>query len=164
MTFSARLALSILLVLIAPAAQARDALGQFEGWGAFRDPRPLRCFAIAAPARGGRGAWKPFASVATWPGLRVRGQVHVRLRNAKRPDTPVYLTVGEQRFLLASGGADAWAPDARTDAAIVAAMRGGSSMSVEALDLRGRPFADTYRLRGAATAIDAAALGCAGVG
>ena len=36
----------------------------------------------------------------------------------------------------------------RADAAIVTAMRGGSSMSVEAIDLRGRPFADTYRLRG----------------
>ena len=156
--------LTILLALLPAAAHARDPLGVFEGWGAFRDARPPRCFAIAAPARSGRGAWKPFAAIATWPALRVRGQVHVRLRSEKRRDTPVWLTIGEQRFLLASGGADAWAPDGRTDAAIVAAMRGGSSMSVEALDLRGRPFADTYRLRGAATAIDAAALGCASLG
>jgi hypothetical protein len=34
-------------------------------------------------------------------------------------------------------------------------------MSVQTRDARGRGFADTYALRGAATAIDAAALGCA---
>jgi hypothetical protein len=34
-------------------------------------------------------------------------------------------------------------------------------MSVEAVGARGRPFADVYALPGAATAIDAAALGCA---
>lgn len=164
MPFRARMLLPFLLAVLSAGAHARDTLGQYEGWGAFRDARPPRCFAIAAPARSGRGTWKPFAAIATWPALGVRGQLHVRLRQAKRANTPVYLTIGEQRFLLASGGADAWAPDARGDAAIVAAMRGGSSMSVEALDLRGRPFADTYRLRGAATAIDAAALGCARLG
>ena len=166
MGFRTRLLLPILLAMLpAGAAVARDPLGVFEGWGAFRDARPYRCFAIAEPARSGRrGAWRPFASVATWPGLGVRGQLHVRLRVVKRPETPVRLTIGDQRFLLASGKAEAWAPDARVDAAIVAAMRGAPSMSVEALDERGRPFVDTYRLRGAATAIDAAALGCAGLG
>ena len=39
-------------------------------------------------------------------------------------------------------------------------MRGGRSMSVEAVAPHGRPFADVYALAGAATAIDAAALGC----
>ncbi|WP_231639035.1 hypothetical protein [Sphingomonas profundi] len=153
--------LAAMLCTLPAVAAARDPLGVFEGWGAFRDARPLRCFAIAEPARRGRrGDWRPFAAVSAWPTLRVRGQLHVRLSAAKRAGTPVYLTIGERRFLLASGKAEAWAPDAPGDAAIVAAMRGASSMSLEAIDLAGRPFADTYRLRGAASAIDAAALGC----
>ena len=49
----------------------------------------------------------------------------------------------------------------RMDAAIVAAMRSAPSMSVESGTATGGAIADTYRLRGAATAIDAAALGCA---
>jgi len=73
----------------------------------------------------------------------------------------VTLSIGERRFQLVGGASDAWAPDARTDAAIVAAIRSARSMSVESVDAQGRPFADTYALRGAATAIDAAALGCA---
>ena len=67
---------------------------------------------------------------------------------------------GERRFTLAANTADAWAADAPSDRAIVAAMRGSRSMSVEAVGEGGRPFADTYALAGAATAIDAAALGC----
>ena len=56
---------------------------------------------------------------------------------------------------------DAWAADARGDATIIAAMRSASSMSIQTRDAQGRAFADAYALRGAATAIDAAALGCA---
>lgn len=144
------------------AGAAREPIGLFEGWGAFRDDRPRRCFAIAEPARhDGGGRWRPFASVAYWPAARVRGQLHIRLRAMKQRGAPVFLTIGEQRFQLVAGGADAWAPDARVDAAIIGTMRSGSSMSVETRASGGRPFADVYRLRGAATAIDAAALGCA---
>ena len=71
------------------------------------------------------------------------------------------LSVGDRRFALVAGQGDAWAQDPRADAAIIAAMRSASSMSVQTRGANGRGFADTYRLRGAATAIDAAALGCA---
>ena len=70
------------------------------------------------------------------------------------------LSIGERRFELVAGDTDAWSPDARTDAAVVSAIREGRSMSVETVSAAGQPFADTYALKGAATAIDAAALGC----
>ncbi len=164
--FARPLLLFSLAASVPGGAIAHDALGVFEGWGAYRDARPYRCFAIAEPARGGRdkAAWRPFAAVATWPGRDARGQLNIRLRKVKKPGSPVYLSIADSRILLASGGADAWAADARADAAIVTAMRGAPSMSVAAIDLRGRPFVDTYRLQGAATAIDAAALGCARAG
>ena len=148
------------LLLAAPAA-ARDSLGVFDSWGAFTDAAPARCFAIAQPVRSGGGArWRPFASIATWPGQGARNQLHIRLSRERDPRAHVTLSVGERRFELVAGRADAWAPDARTDAAVVAAIRSGRSMSVETVSRTGGPFADTYALRGAATAIDAASLGC----
>ena len=78
-----------------------------------------------------------------------------------RVGAPVTLIVGERRFSLVSGGADAWAADARADAAVVAAIRSARSMSVASVAATGGGFAETYVLKGAATAIDAAALGCA---
>jgi hypothetical protein len=47
------------------------------------------------------------------------------------------------------------------DLAIVAAMRSATSLSVESIGKDGRSIVDAYTLRGAPSAIDAAALGCA---
>ncbi|MFM2100445.1 MAG: hypothetical protein RLZZ366_1984 [Pseudomonadota bacterium] len=157
-----RLALACLLV--AGTAQARDSLGTFEGWGAFRDAKPYRCFAIAEPSNGSGGTWRPFASIANWPSVGVRGQVHVRLSREMRSGAKVTLTVDNRRAVMIGSGADVWAPDARVDAAIVSAIRSGRSMSIETVAATGGGFADAYTLKGAATAIDAAALGCARAG
>ena len=164
-TTPSALASLLLLLLVATPAMGRDSLGIFESWGAFRDPGASqsgpRCYAIAQPvARRGQQS-KGFASVGTWPRNHVRGQLHVRLSRALGGKAPVILTVGERRFTLVAGQMDAWAADARGDAQIIAAMRSASSMSVASVGADGRGFADSYALRGAATAIDAAALGCA---
>ncbi|URW75693.1 hypothetical protein M9980_00185 [Sphingomonas donggukensis] len=152
--------MSVLLALaIQAAADGRQSLGVFQRWGAFRDAAPVRCFAIAEPLGRRTGA---FASVATWGRGGARNQLHLRLSRAHAATARVTLSIGERRFELVAGAQDAWSPDAATDHAIVAAMRGGRSMSVESLSDRGTPFADTYALTGAATAIDAAAVGCAG--
>ena len=156
-----RLPVAIATVALAAApATARDTIGVYQRWGAVRDAAPARCYAIARPAvAGGRsGGW---ASVATWPGRGLRSSLHIRLSRTRDRSAPVTLTVGERRFDLAANGLDAWAADAPSDRAIVAALRAGRSMSVEAVGAGGRPFADVYLLAGAATAIDAAALACA---
>ncbi|MCE7796819.1 hypothetical protein LWE61_09640 [Sphingobium sufflavum] len=152
---------AVLATAMAGGTQARDSLGVFESWGAFRDPQTPRCFAIAQPARvGTEGRWSPFAAIGYWPRANVRGQVHIRLSREIAARSTLSLTIGERRFALTGGGADAWAPNRQVDAAIVAAMRSATSMSIAAQARTGAGFADTYRLRGAATAIDAAALGC----
>ena len=154
-----------LMLTAAPAvafAAAPTALGIFDGWGAFRDPATPRCYAIASPsATIGRPQIKAYTSVGYWPKSRVRGQFYVRLSKARAPDRELRLTIGSRRFILTGNGMHGWASDARMDAAIVAAMRSAPSMSVESRATTGGAIADTYRLRGAATAIDAAALGCA---
>lgn len=155
-------ALLALALALAAQADGRQLIGVFERWGAFRDAAPRRCYAIAQPmARRDAAAWPAFASVAAWPGRGIRHQLHLRLSRTRAASARVTLSIGERRFELVAGAADAWSPDTATDAAIVAAMRGGRSMSVETLGADGAPFADTYRLSGAATAIDAAAVACA---
>lgn len=161
--FMVRATALVLLVAVPlpSAAGARTSLGTFERWGAFRDERPVRCFAIAEPVRRARGDWPAFAAIATWPGTGVRGQLHIRLPRVAQGGAPVRLTIGARQFALVGGGADAWAPDARADAAIAAAMRSALTMRVEARAVTGALLSQTYVLKGAATAMDAAALGCA---
>ena len=156
--------LAAVMPIASAHAEGRMAIAIFRDWGAFRDGpagAPTRCYAIAEPPKGaasaGHGA---FASVASWPARRVRGQIAIRLSRAAHAGTPVTLTVGDRSFALLSRDTDAWAHDRRQDALIVSAMRSGSSMSISGVDRAGHPFADVYRLRGAASAIDAAALAC----
>jgi hypothetical protein len=73
----------------------------------------------------------------------------------------VLIRIDGRSFQLRGGGRDAWAPDARADIEIQAAMRNGIELAVETRSTDGRLVRDLYRLRGAATAMDAAAIACA---
>ncbi|MDR6834651.1 MULTISPECIES: hypothetical protein [unclassified Sphingopyxis] len=159
-----RASLFLMLAAMPAAALAAGptALGIFDGWGAFRNPATPRCYALAAPsATIGTPQIKAYASVGYWPKARIRGQFYVRLSKARAPGRDLRLTIGSRRFILTGNGAHGWASDPRMDAAIIGAMRSAPSMSVASSTASGGAIADTYRLRGAATAIDAAALGCA---
>ncbi|MEO0462174.1 MAG: hypothetical protein AAF127_03530 [Pseudomonadota bacterium] len=155
----AKLVLALALLSTASALSAKDSLGVYSSWAAFRDPGTPnyagRCYAIAKPHR----AADAFASVGTWPGEGVRGQVHVRLSREARS---AQLTIGGTRFELVAMGRDAWAADAGRDAAILAAMRSAETMRVTGRTAGGGLFSDRYSLEGAATAMDAAVVGCAG--
>jgi hypothetical protein len=150
-------------LLVAAPAMARDSLGIWNSWGAFSDAGVPRCYAIAMADKveGRMNEMQPYFTVGNWPRRGARGEVHVRLSRKIGPGATVSLSVGGQRFALVAGAADAWAADQRMDAAVVAAMRSASSMSVTARSDTGRTFTDTYTLAGAASAMDAALLGCA---
>lgn len=165
MRLARSLAYLILSALIAAPAMARESLGMFGTWGAFSDaqaPGGPRCYAIAmaAPSTLKRD-YQPYATVGTWPRQQVRGQVHFRLSRKLMPNAPITLIMSGQRYALVGGGGDAWAADKRMDAAIVAAMRSAGEMTVSARGADGRGFTNTWSLDGAATAMDAAAVGCA---
>ncbi len=147
---------------LAVPASAKDPLGIYNDWGAFRDDGIPRCYAIAKAAPSTRQRdHSPFASVATWPARKIRGQLHLRLSRNVSSGEAITLTVGDKSFTLTGSGGDAWAKDKRMDAQIVAAMRSARQMVVKATDSRGRRFSNTYKLAGSATAMDAATLGCA---
>lgn len=152
------------LLLAAPLA-ARQSLGVFEDWAAFRDPPARgtteRCYAIASSAAAEGRTTRPFASVGFWPDQGVRGQFYMKLSRPPGRGAPVTLTVGRRNFTLQVRGDEAWAKDRTMDAAILAAMRASRSMRARARDADGKRFADSYELAGAATAIDAATLACA---
>ena len=88
------------------------------------------------------------------------GEFHVQLSRVPRGDATVMLNVGSQPFLLATRGGWAWSRGPAQAEAIIAALRGGTTMSVASRDAAGVRFSDPYLLDGAPTAIDAAAARC----
>ena len=141
-----------------PAAAQQGSLGVFGVWGAFQDAS--RCYAIARPVEAGARGTEPFASVGYWRPQGPRGQVHLRLSAEKRQESAVLLRIDGRTFQLVGRGWDAWAPDAQADSELLTAMRTGIDMVVETRSTRGGLIRDRYRLRGAPSAIDAAALAC----
>ncbi len=144
----------LLLLLAAP----REVIGVHFGWGAFRDGG--RCSAMTEPQRPGRDDARPHVALTFAPEQNQRGQFYVRLRRPSRDGSAVLLRIDGVPFQLLARGSDAWSPSARADAAIVQAVRTGVSMTVESRSTRGVTVRDLYLLRGAATAIDAAAIAC----
>ena len=152
------------LALATPLA-ARDSLGVFSNWGAFRDTEVPRCYAIAmaAPSRLQRDN-DPYVSIGTWPKRQIRNQLHLRVSRNLAAAPKMTLKIGNRTFKLTGAGPNAWAQNRQMDAAMVAAMRSAGSMTVSASDNRGRRFSNTYDLNGAATAMDAATVACASLG
>ena len=166
--YSHRMSRGFLFVIGALAlafpAEAKENLGVFDDWGAFLDRGIPRCYAIAAAEKEKTaGPYQAYADVGTWPRQTVRGQVHFRTSREMAKGSYISLSLAGRRYSLTGGGADAWAKDKQMDAAIVAAMRAAEEMSVSAIDTGGHRFTDHYSLKGAATAMDAATVGCARV-
>ncbi|GAA0471200.1 hypothetical protein GCM10009096_10180 [Parasphingorhabdus litoris] len=149
------------LSIVPVQTAAKDSLGIFNSWGAFRDPNVPRCYAIAESEEiTGKAERKSYASVGFWPKRNIRAQFHVRLSRDRSTNSRVMVGIGGRRFQLTADRSDGWSQDRRMDAAIIAALRSAKSMTIESTGRDGKPIVDAYLLRGAATAIDAASLGC----
>ena len=147
-------------VCVAPLI-AKERLGVYHGWAAFRDADTPRCYAISAPEDTvGKATRKAYMSVGFWPKQGVTHQVYVQLSRERSTNGGIILSAGGRRFRLKASGDSGWANDRRMDLAIIAAMRSATSLSIESLGRDGRSIVDTYSVRGAPSAVDAAALGC----
>lgn len=146
-----KLAVLTFLALASPLA-AKESLGVFSDWAAFRDTASERCYGIAKP----RGDNPAYATIATYPKRQIRNQVYFRLSRAVPRNGNARVRIGGRNYALTASGRNAWAKDRAGDAAIVAAMRSATTMRVS-----GAGFADTYTLAGSATAMDAATVACA---
>lgn len=154
-----RRAFALALLLVAPPLLAKERLGAYQAWAAFKDPEVPRCYAIGAPEESnGTGG---YVSIGFWPKRGLSHQVYVHLSHTRSSAAGITLSAGGRRFQLTPDGNGGWAKDRATDLAIVAAIRTSQSLSVQSTAPNGGNIIDAYALRGAASAIDAAALGCA---
>ena len=153
----------LLAALLATPLVAKDRLGVYQSWAAFKDTETPRCYAISEPEEIISGATqKAYLSIGFWPKKRVTHQIYVRLSRERSSNSGVTLSAGGRRFRLAASPNGGWAVDRQMDLAIVAAIRSSSALSAESIGRDGRAIVDAYALKGAPSAIDAAALGCAG--
>lgn len=165
---TALIALAVgMMVLATPAADARETLGAFGDWAAFRDTGDNRtCYAVTAPnqtrsstqnLRRGQAS----LSVGYWPG-RSGPQIHATTGFRIDPTRPVTLKVGSRTFTLLPEGESAWGENAAADEAIINALRQGTTAEVTSTSARGTQVTDRYSLKGVSAALDAARSACSG--
>src|SRR3546814_20767776 len=101
------------LTLALALAAAQQAIGVYDGWGAFADE--ARCYAIAKPAPGSVAArMGAYASLATWPGRGIRNQFGARLSGTVRDGAPHPHSTEDRPLTILGPRARAWAPHRET--------------------------------------------------
>lgn len=165
---TALLALAVgMLALATPAAGARETLGAFGDWAAFREPdNDRKCYVVTAPNQTRASAQnikrgQAALSIGIWPG-RNTAQVHAATGFGINPAKPVTLKIGSRSFTLLPEGESAWAENASADEAIIDALRKGTVAEVTSISQRGTQVTDRYSLKGISAALDAARSACSG--
>lgn len=148
-------------LLLATAAPAHGIVVHAGGaWAAI--DRGSVCEALSRSVKvAPKGKVQAVAGLSFTPDHKRWGEFHVHLSRVARTGSSVMLKIGSEPFLLVARGDWAWSTGPAQEQAIIAALRQGGWMSVQARDQNGVRFVDPYALAGAPTAIDAAAARCA---
>ncbi len=153
-TLFALLMLMLSLGLGPAAAQNVEPIGSAGKWRAFtflEDGKTV-CYISSEPEKT-EGDYKVrgevHALVTHRPALDSRDVVSLIAGYPLKPDADIVVTIDrKQKFTLFAEKETAWAPDEKTDRALVRAMVRGGTMVVEGTSSRGTKTKDTYSLSG----------------
>ena len=159
----ARAAAAMIMVLILPSAAAAEAveIGVYGDWRAYTEG--TTCYMGAEP-RKAEGKYKlrdqPYALVGHRPKDKSLGVIEIGAGYTYKKGSEAEVTIGDKSFRLFTNGGGAWARDARTDRAMVSAMKGGKEMVVKGTSSRDTLTTDTYSLAGFSAAYAAIGKAC----
>jgi hypothetical protein len=146
------------LLVAAPAmADPADLLGSYKNWTAYSTGTGAgrTCYAISAPRAtqpktGKRSAI--FLLVSDWPGRKVKAELEVVPGYAFKPNAPVTLGVGGDRFNFFTRNdgqnGSAWLQNLNDASPLLDAMTHGVSAVAIGTSARGTKTTDTYSLAG----------------
>ena len=159
------LVLATLAILpVGASAQEQKLLGRFGDWEAFTQGSGdgKVCYMVSKPQeaslRSRRG--DIFFLVNHWPGRQEFDVVQVDIGYTFKDRSEVEVTIGSDTWKLFTKGGNAWTYKPQDDAALVAALRKGSRMTVKGTSSRNNPTSDRYSLRGTTAAHKAIDKAC----
>lgn len=168
-SFGRALAVAVMTVLAAPATaqESTNRVATMTDWNVFTEESPKECWGVS----------KPKESVNSRDGQPVsvrRGDIllFVTFRPGKPGEisftggypfasgSTVEVAVDGQPYQLFTDGEWAWPGSAEDDAALLAAMKAGTTASLTARSGRGTQTVDTFSLRGFTAAMEDAEKRC----
>ncbi|WP_316975841.1 invasion associated locus B family protein [Shumkonia mesophila] len=141
-------------------------IDNFDDWSAFSEKengKPL-CYMASLPKKsegvaGQRGA--AYMMVTHRPAEKTTGEVSVRAGYIYKEGSEVEVRVGGgQPIMLFTDQGFAWTREAKTDQALIAAMKAGASLVVKGTSSRGTQTTDSYSLKGFTAALEAINKAC----
>ena len=155
----------IAVFLAAPLASAEPvAIGRYKDWSVFTDTvnGETICYAATAatdkaPKTADHG--EVWFYVTNWKSGRARNQPSLKVGFNLREDLAPKAQVGRSSWSLFAVGREAFADDA-DDPRIVAALKKGSELRVQAVSARNTQVAYHFSLSGSTAAIDKASATC----
>ena len=144
----------------AASAQSPSQIGKFQAWGAYSyvSGGGKVCYVLTVPATKKPDAvdhGDNFFLVSQKPGQNVSFEPQFMAGYELKANTKVTLTIDAKNFSLFTSGKSAWMENAAEEPQLLAAMKGGQSMSISATSKRGTATSYTYSLSGISKALDA---------
>ena len=155
------LALSCLIALAfaAPAmAQSATKIGQHNAWGtySYKAKNGKVCYVLTIPTEKepkGLDHGDVFFFVSQRPGQNVSYEPQFIAGYDLQDKSKVVVTVGNKSFSMFTRAKSAWLENAAEEPQLIAAMKGGSDMTVAAKSTRGNDTKYTFSLKGVSAAL-----------
>lgn len=148
------------------AAAKPQLVGSFGAWGVYTTAgKAPTCYVLAQPAKRDPADLKRdpgYIFISTRPAEHVRNEVSVAMGFEVKDEGAAgpHAMVGKTVFPMVAKGADLWLKEDGQDAVLLAAMKKGDKLTVEAASQRGKTTTDTFALAGLAQALDKVAKSC----
>jgi invasion protein IalB len=149
-----------LLAMASPAlAQQATKLGQHNAWGtySYQASGGKVCYVLTVPTDkqpANLDHGDMFFFVSQRPGQQVSYEPQFIAGYTLQENSKVTVTVGAKNFTMFTRGKSAWVENAAEEPQLIAAMKAGSDMKVQAKSGRGNPTSYTFSLKGISAALD----------
>ncbi len=154
-----------LLPLLSASAAVADVIGVYRDWVAVTstEGNEKTCMMWSQPKqsegyKGKRG--EAFAFVTHQPADKRLNRVSFETGYKIGKPNALQANVGDQQFKLSASGTGAWTRSGEDDAALIKAMRAGSTMTVTGSGPGGETVKDSYSLYGFTAAYNAISAAC----
>jgi hypothetical protein len=144
--------------LASAQAPAPTRIQQFKAWGAYsyKSGGGNVCYVLSVPT-----AKEPttvdhgdiFFIVSQRPGQNISYEPQAMVGYTLQANSKVTVTIDNKKFTMFTKDKAAWVENAAEEPALVAAMKAGRTMSVNAVSGRGTKTAYTYNLEGISAAL-----------
>lgn len=140
------------------SAQSPTRIQQFNAWGAYsyQSGGGKVCYVLSVPkekAPAGVDHGDIFFLVSQRPGQNISYEPQVMVGYPLKENSKVNVIIDGRTFVMFTKGNSAWVENAAEEPALVAAMKSGKDMSVQATSRRGTGTNYSYSLSGISAAL-----------